>query len=137
MCTRAPFPANNLNPPDQFRVFKNTTINSKKHLAFQRTVIRVWRLSSDFVNYLPFEVFRHLTTEKQWCRPHTLPGIAYCFELKGGVSLTYINKNEAQLCNCKFWIEAYPVHPNHTHNKVAIPIKNHTFYYYSVCPADS
>ena len=40
-------------------------------VSFQRTEIRVWQLSSDFVNYLPFEVFRHLTTEKQWCRPRT------------------------------------------------------------------
>ena len=63
-------------------------------VSFRRTEIRVWRLSSDFVNYLPFEVFRRLTTEKQRCRPCTLPGIAYRFELKGGVSLTYANKNE-------------------------------------------
>ena len=48
-------------------------------VAFWWTEIRVWRLSSDFVNYLPFEVFRHLTTEKQWCRPRILPGIAYHF----------------------------------------------------------
>ena len=59
--------------------------------------IRMWQLFSGFVNYLPFEVFRRLTTEKQWCRPRTLPGIAYRFELKGGVSLTYTNKNEEQL----------------------------------------
>ena len=66
-------------------------------VSFRRTEIRVWQLSSDFANYLPFEVFRRLTTEKQWCRPRTLPGIAYRFELKGGVSLTYANKNEEQL----------------------------------------
>ena len=63
-------------------------------VSFRQTEIQVQRLSSDFVNYLPFEVFRHLTTEKQWCRPHTLPGIAYRFKLKGGVSLTYPNENE-------------------------------------------
>ena len=63
-------------------------------VSFLRTEIRVWLLSLD---YLPLEVFRHLTTEKQRCRPHTLPGIAYRFELKGGVSLTYAYKNEEQL----------------------------------------
>ena len=63
-------------------------------VSFRRTEIRVWRLSSD---YLPLEGFRHLATEKQWCRPRTLPGIAYRFELKGGISLTYANKNEDQL----------------------------------------
>ena len=63
-------------------------------VSFRRTKIQVWRLSSDFANYLPFEVFRRLTTEKQRCRPRTLPGIAYRFELKGGVSLTYVNENE-------------------------------------------
>ena len=63
-------------------------------VSFRRTEIRVWRLSSDFVNYLPFEVFRRLTTEKQRCRPCTLSGIAYHFELKGGVSLMYANENE-------------------------------------------
>ena len=66
-------------------------------VSFRQTEIRVWRLSSDFINYFLFEVFRHLTTEKQWCRPRTLPGIAYRFELKGGVSLTYTNENEEQL----------------------------------------
>ena len=66
-------------------------------ISFRRTEIRVWRLFSGFVNYLPFEVFRHLRTEKQWCKPRTLPGIAYHFELKGGVSLTYANENEEQL----------------------------------------
>ena len=66
-------------------------------VSFSWTEIRVWRLSSDFVNYLPFEVFRHLATEKQRCRPRTLPGIVYCFKLKGGVSLTYANENEEQL----------------------------------------
>ena len=54
-------------------------------VSFRRTEIRVWRLSSDFVNYLLFEVFRHLTTEKQRYRPRTLSGIAYRFELKGSV----------------------------------------------------
>ena len=49
-------------------------------VSFWRTEIRVWRLSSD---YLPLEVFRRLATEKQRCRPRTLPGIAYRFELKG------------------------------------------------------
>ena len=63
-------------------------------ISFWRTEIWVRQLSSDFVNYLPFEVFMHLTTEKQCCRPRTLPGIAYRFELKGGVSLTYTNENE-------------------------------------------
>ena len=63
-------------------------------VSFRRTEIRVWRLSSDFVNYLPFEVFRRLTTEKQRCRPHTLPGIAYRLELKGGISFMYANENE-------------------------------------------
>ena len=43
-----------------------------------------------------FEVFRRLTTEKHWRRPCTLPGIAYRFELKGGVSLMYVNENEEQ-----------------------------------------
>ena len=43
-------------------------------VSFRQTEIRVWRLSSDFVNYLPFEVFRRLTTDKQRCRPRTLPG---------------------------------------------------------------
>ena len=66
-------------------------------VSFQRTEIWVWRLSSDFVNYLPFEVFRRLTTEKQRCKPRTLPGIAYHFELKGGISLTYANENGDQL----------------------------------------
>ena len=60
--------------------------------SFQRTEIQVWRLSPDFVNYLPFEVFSGLTTEK----PHTLPRIAYRFKLKGGVFLTYANENEEQ-----------------------------------------
>ena len=59
--------------------------------SFRRIEIRVWQLSSD---YLPLGVFRHLATEKQWCRPRILPGIAYHFELKGGVSLTYANENE-------------------------------------------
>ena len=63
-------------------------------VSFRRTEIRVWRLSSD---YLPLEVFRRLATEKQRCRPRTLPGIVYRFELKGGVSLTYANENEEQL----------------------------------------
>ena len=66
-------------------------------VSFRRTEIRVWRLSSDFVNYFPFEVFRYLTTEKQRCRPRTLSGIAYRFELKGDVSLAYANNNEEQL----------------------------------------
>ena len=39
-------------------------------------------------------IFLRLTTEKQWCRPRTLRGIAYHFKLKGGVSLTYANENE-------------------------------------------
>ena len=63
-------------------------------VSFRWTEIWVWRLSSDFVNYLPFEVFRRLTTEKKRCRPCTLPGIAYRFELKGGVSLMYANETE-------------------------------------------
>ena len=63
-------------------------------VSFQRTEIQVWRLSSD---YLPLEVFRSLTTEKQLCRPRTLPGIAYRFELKWGISLTYANENEEQI----------------------------------------
>ena len=63
-------------------------------VSFRRTEIRVWRLSSD---YLPLEVFRRLATEKQWCRPRTLPGIAYHFELKRGVSLMYADENEEQL----------------------------------------
>ena len=63
-------------------------------VSFRRTEIWVWQLSSDFVNYLPFEVFRRLTTEKQRCRPRILPGIAYRFELKGSVSLMYANENE-------------------------------------------
>ena len=63
-------------------------------VSFQRTEIQVWRLSSD---YLPFEVFRRLAAEKQRCRPRTLPGIAYRFELKGGIYLTYANENEEQL----------------------------------------
>ena len=66
-------------------------------VSFRQTEIRVWRLLSGFVNYLPFEVFRRLTSEKQWCRPCTLSGIAYRLELKGGVSLTYLNENEEQL----------------------------------------
>ena len=63
-------------------------------VSFQRTEIRVWRLSSD---YLSFEVFGCLTTEIQRCRPRTLPGIVYRFKLKGGVSRTYVNENEEQL----------------------------------------
>ena len=63
-------------------------------VSFRWTEIRVWRLSSD---YLPLEVFRHLGNEKQWCRPRTLPGIAYRFELKGGISLMHANENEEQL----------------------------------------
>ena len=63
-------------------------------VSFWRTEIRMWRLSSDC---LPLEVFRRLATEKERCRPHTLPGMAYRFELKGGISLTYANKNEEQL----------------------------------------
>ena len=66
-------------------------------VSFRRTEIRVWRLSSDFVNYFPVEVFRHLTTEKQRCRPRTLPGIAYRFEFKRGHILMYTNENEEQL----------------------------------------
>ena len=50
-----------------------------------------------FLRLPSLEAFRHLATEKQRCRPHTLPGIAYRFELKGGVSLTYANENEEQL----------------------------------------
>ena len=34
-------------------------------VSFQRSEIRVWRLSSDFVNYLSFGFYRHLATEKQ------------------------------------------------------------------------
>ena len=63
-------------------------------VSFRRIEIQVWRLSSD---YLPLGVFRCLATEKQWCMPRTLPGIAYRFELKGGVSLKYANENEEQL----------------------------------------
>ena len=63
-------------------------------VSFWQTEIQVWRFSSD---YLPLEVFRRLTTEKQQCRPRTLPEIAYRFELKGGVSLMYANENEEQL----------------------------------------
>ena len=63
-------------------------------VSFRRTEIRVWRFSSD---YLPLGVFRRLTTEKQRYRPRTLPGIAYRFELKGGVSRTYANENEEQV----------------------------------------
>ena len=59
-------------------------------VSFRRTEIRVWRLSSD---YLPLEVIMRLAR----CRPRTLPGIAYHFELKGGVFLTYVNENEEQL----------------------------------------
>ena len=66
-------------------------------VSFWQTEIQVWRLSPDFVNYLPFEVFRHLTTEKPRSRPRTLPGIACHFELKGGVSLMYVNENKEQL----------------------------------------
>ena len=66
-------------------------------VSFPRSEIRVWRLSSDFVNYLPFGFYRHLTIEKQLCRPHRLPGIAYPFELKGDISPTYANENEEQL----------------------------------------
>ena len=68
-----------------------------KVVSFRRTEIWVWRLSSDFVNYLSFEVSRRLTTEEQQCRPRTLPGIAYRFELKGDVSLMYVSENEEQL----------------------------------------
>ena len=64
-------------------------------VSFRRTEIWVWRLSSDFVNYLPFEVFRRLTTEKQRCRPRTLPGIAYRFELKGGMKTKMKSSFEA------------------------------------------
>ena len=53
-------------------------------VSFRRSEIRVWRLSSDFVNYLPFGFYRRLTTEKQLCRPRRLPGIAYPFELERG-----------------------------------------------------
>ena len=63
-------------------------------VSFRQTEIRVWQLSSD---HFPLEVFRRLATEKQRCRPRTLPGIAYRFKLKGGVSLTYVNENKEQL----------------------------------------
>ena len=53
--------------------------------------------AATFINYLPFEIFSSLTTEKQQYRPRTLPGIAYRFELKGGISLTYANENKAIL----------------------------------------
>ena len=35
-------------------------------------------------------------SEKQWYRPNRLPGIAYPFKLKGGVSRTYANENVGQ-----------------------------------------
>ena len=38
-----------------------------------------------------------LTIEKQQCRPHILPGIAYPFAWKRSVSPTYTNENEEQL----------------------------------------
>ena len=66
-------------------------------VSFWRSEIRMWRLSSDFVNYFPFRFYRRLPTEKQWCRPRRLPGIAYPFELERGVSPTYMNENEEQL----------------------------------------
>ena len=50
--------------------------------SFWRSEIRVWRLSSDLVNYLPFGFYRRLTTEKQLCRPRRLPGIACPFEVE-------------------------------------------------------
>ena len=40
--------------------------------------------------------YRHNTTEQQWYRPNRLPGIAYQFELKWGVSHTYANENVGQ-----------------------------------------
>jgi len=40
--------------------------------------------------------YRCNTTEKQWYRPNRLPGIAYLFELKGGMPCTYANKNVGQ-----------------------------------------
>ena len=55
-----------------------------KVVSLQRSEIPVWQLSSDFVNYLPFRFYRHLITEKQLCRPRSLPGIAYPFELERG-----------------------------------------------------
>ena len=63
-------------------------------VSFWQSEIRVWRLSSDFVNY---RFYRCLITEKQLCRPRRLPGIAYPFELERGVSPMYANENEEQL----------------------------------------
>ena len=51
--------------------------------SFWWSEIRMWQLSSDFVNYLSFRFYRHLTIGKQQCRPHRLPGIAYPFSWKG------------------------------------------------------
>ena len=55
-----------------------------KVVSFWWSEIQVWRLSSDFVNYLPFGFYRCVTTEKQLCRPRRLPGIAYPFEFERG-----------------------------------------------------
>ena len=66
-------------------------------VSLRQSEIRVWRFSSDFVNYLPFGFYRHLTTEKQLCMPRRLPGIAYPIELERGHIPTYADENEEQL----------------------------------------
>ena len=66
-------------------------------VSFRQSEIWVWQLSSDFVDYFPFGYYRRLTTEKQLCRPHRLPGIAYPFELERERIPTYANENEEQL----------------------------------------
>ena len=58
---------------------------SSEVVSFWQSEIWVWWLSSNFVNYLPFRFYRHLTTEKQQCRPRRLPGIVYPFKLLKGV----------------------------------------------------
>ena len=53
-------------------------------VSFWQSVIQVWQLSLDFVNYLPFKFYRCLATEKQQCGPPRLLGIAYPFQLERG-----------------------------------------------------
>jgi len=44
----------------------------------------------------PFGFYRHYTIEKQWYVPSKLPGMAYLFEWKGGISHTCVNENAGQ-----------------------------------------
>ena len=66
-------------------------------ISFWQAETWVTRLSLDSLIYFLFKFYRHLITEKHWYKPCRLPGIAYPFELKVGMSLTNVNENEEQL----------------------------------------